>query len=74
MESFIGSVQSWLGVAAATLAPLIALLVGFVGTDRWLRWKFCERQDDALFDDTKAGILGDSVAGCLCRGEGTLTR
>ena len=28
---FTGSVQSWLAVAAATLSPLIALIVGFEG-------------------------------------------
>ena len=32
MDSFFtGSVQSWLPVAAATLSPLIALIVGFEG-------------------------------------------
>ena len=36
MDSFFtGSVQSWLPVAAATLSPLIALIVGFEGAD-WL--------------------------------------
>jgi hypothetical protein len=49
-----GSVQSWLAVAAATLSPLIALLVGFVGTDRWLRWQFGESRDHPPFEDTKA--------------------
>ena len=34
MDSFFtGSVQSWLPVAAATLSPLIALIVGFEGAD-----------------------------------------
>jgi hypothetical protein len=33
----IGSVQSWLAVAATTLSPLIALIVGFEGTDWLLR-------------------------------------
>jgi hypothetical protein len=38
MDSFpIGSVQSWLAVAATTLSPLIALIVGFEGTDWLLR-------------------------------------
>ena len=33
-----GSMQSWLIAAPTALSPLIALLVGFVGADRWLRW------------------------------------
>jgi hypothetical protein len=33
----IGSVQSWLDVVAATLGPLIALIVGFEGADWFLR-------------------------------------
>jgi len=37
MEGFsTSSFQFWLPVAV-TLSPLIALIVGFVGTDRWLR-------------------------------------
>jgi hypothetical protein len=37
MDSFfIGSLQSWLNAAATAVSPLIALLVGFVGADRWL--------------------------------------
>jgi hypothetical protein len=37
MDSFfVGSVQSWLNAAATAVGPLIALLVGFVGADRWL--------------------------------------
>jgi hypothetical protein len=36
MDSFFtGSVHSWLAVAAETLGPLIALIVGFEGAD-WL--------------------------------------
>jgi hypothetical protein len=33
----IGSVQSWLAVVAATLSPLIGLIVGFEGADWLLR-------------------------------------
>jgi len=33
----IGSVQSWLDMAAATIGPLIALIVGFEGADWFLR-------------------------------------
>ena len=33
----IGSVQSWLAVVGTTLSPLIALIVGFEGTDWLLR-------------------------------------
>jgi hypothetical protein len=32
-----GSMPSWLSAAAPALTPLIALLVGFVGADRWFR-------------------------------------
>ena len=31
--------------APAALSPLIALLVGFVGTDRWLRRQFRDKHD-----------------------------
>ena len=34
-----GSIQSWLSETATALSPLIALSVGFVGADRWLRWR-----------------------------------
>jgi len=37
-DLFAGSMPSWLSAAATVLSPLIALLVGFVGADRWLRW------------------------------------
>jgi len=29
----------------AALSPLIALLVGFIGTDRWLRWQLGKKRD-----------------------------
>jgi hypothetical protein len=38
MDSLLtGSAQSWLAVAAETLGPLIALIVGFEGADWLLR-------------------------------------
>ena len=37
-----GSMPAWLSAAATALSPLIALLVGFVGADRWLRWLLSE--------------------------------
>jgi hypothetical protein len=40
-----GSIQSWLVMAAAALSPLIAPLVGFAGTDRWLRWQLGEKRN-----------------------------
>ena len=40
-----GSMQSWLAMAAAALSPLLALSVGFIGTDRWLRWQFGKKRD-----------------------------
>jgi hypothetical protein len=36
----VGSVQSWLAVATATVSPLIALMIGFAGAD----WLFRPRQ------------------------------
>ena len=42
-----GSVQSWLAVAATTLGPLIALMVGFEGTDWFLRRRLGEICDYA---------------------------
>jgi hypothetical protein len=49
----IGSLQSWFITAAAALGPLIALLVGFVGTDQWLRWQLNERHGCTPLEDTK---------------------
>jgi hypothetical protein len=43
MENLVtGSVQSWLAVAATTLGPLIALIVGFEGADWFLRPRLSE--------------------------------
>ena len=50
----IGSVQSWLDMAAATIGPLIALLVGFEGADWFLR----RRLDEAWADATLGGAVG----------------
>jgi len=38
----VGSAQSWLDVAASTIGPLIALIVGFEGADWFLRRRLCE--------------------------------
>jgi hypothetical protein len=46
-----GSMPSWLSAAATALSPLIALLVGFVGADRWLRWLLSDSVP-RLFSDT----------------------
>jgi hypothetical protein len=43
----IGSAQSWLAVAATTLGPLIALIVGFEGADWLLRRRLGEVCDHA---------------------------
>ena len=46
MDSFFtGSVQSWLAVAATTLSPLIALIVGFEGADWLLRRRLSKACD-----------------------------
>jgi hypothetical protein len=49
-----GSLQSWIGVAATALSPLMALLMGFVGTDRLLRWQLGEKRDQAPLEGTRA--------------------
>lgn len=48
MEDFLtGSMQSLLIHAATALGPLVALLVGFAGTDWWLRWQLNEKYHHA---------------------------
>ena len=43
MESLITG-SAWLSMtAAAVVGPFVALLIGFVGTDRLLRWQLAER-------------------------------
>ena len=37
--------SNWLLTTAAALSPLIALLIGFAGTDRLLRWQLAEKRD-----------------------------
>ena len=41
----LASVQSWLAVAVTTLGPMIALIVGFEGTDWFLRRQLGEMCD-----------------------------
>jgi hypothetical protein len=43
----VGSVQSWLAVATATVSPVIALMVGFAGTDWLIRRQLGEMCDHA---------------------------
>jgi hypothetical protein len=50
-----GSIQSWLIMAASALGPLTALLVGFAGTDRLVRWCLREKCDHALVERTEGG-------------------
>ena len=42
MESLITG-STWLSMAAAGVGPFTALLIGFVGAHRLLRWKLAER-------------------------------
>jgi hypothetical protein len=67
MDSLLtGSVQSWLAVAAATLSPLIALIVGFEGADWLLRRRLGEVCDHASLegveckDDWREGMVTGS--------------
>jgi len=50
----IGSAQSWLDIAAATLGPLIALIVGFAGTDWFLRRRLGEPCEQAPLREVEA--------------------
>ena len=50
-----GSMPSWLSAAATVLGPLIALLIGFVGADRWLRWLLSENCQHAPAGGEKGG-------------------
>jgi hypothetical protein len=45
------SMQSLLIHAATALGPLVALLVGFAGTDWWLRWQLNEKYHHARQGD-----------------------
>jgi hypothetical protein len=49
----IGS--TWLVVAANTLGPLVALLIGFIGTDRFLRRQFAEKRGRAPLEGAELG-------------------
>jgi len=56
MDSLLtGSVQSWLAVTAATLSPLIALIVGFEGADWLLRRRLGEHRGHAVLARTRGG-------------------
>jgi len=64
MDSLLtGSAQSWLAVAAETLGPLIALIVGFEGADWLLRRRLGEICDYAPVggaeckDDGREGMI-----------------
>jgi ABC-type uncharacterized transport system permease subunit len=47
MESLITG-SAWLSMtAAAVVGPLVALLIGFTGTDRFLRRQFAEKRGRA---------------------------
>jgi hypothetical protein len=40
--------STWLSMtAAAVVGPFVALLIGFVGTDRFLRWQLAEKSGRA---------------------------
>lgn len=36
--------STWVITTASALGPLIALLIGFAGTDRLLRWRLAQKQ------------------------------
>jgi hypothetical protein len=49
------AVQSWLAVAVTTLGPLIALMVGFEGTDWFLRRQLGEMCDHPPLERAEDG-------------------
>jgi hypothetical protein len=49
MESPITG-STWLSMAAAGVGPFTALLIGFVGTDRLLRWQLAEKRGRATLE------------------------
>ena len=58
MDSLLtGSAQSWLAVAAETLGPLIALIVGFEGAGWFLRRRPREEREPAPL--AEAEVTGD---------------
>jgi hypothetical protein len=50
--------STWLLTTAAALSPLIALLIGFAGTDRLLRWQLAEKRDPTKRTTTGAIAVG----------------
>ena len=54
----IGSAQYWLDVAAATLGPLTALIVGFEGADWFLRRRLGEASEHAPLGEPRAPATG----------------
>jgi hypothetical protein len=58
MESLITG-STWLSMTAAgVVGPLMALLIGFVGTDRLLQWQLSERTQvgPVEADDEQGGL------------------
>jgi len=45
--------STWLPTTVAALSPLIALLIGFAGTDRLLRWQLAEKRDHTSLKDAE---------------------
>jgi hypothetical protein len=50
--------STWLLTTAAALSPLIALLIGFAGTDQLLRWQLAEKRDPTTRTTTGAIAVG----------------
>jgi hypothetical protein len=51
----VGSVQFWLAVTTATVSPVIALMVGFAGTDWLIRRQLGEMRDHAPLEGGELG-------------------
>jgi hypothetical protein len=53
-----GSIQSLLIMAASALSPVIALSVGFAGTDWWLRRRLNEKRNPTPLKDAEGNEVG----------------
>jgi hypothetical protein len=66
-----GSIQSWLDMKVAVFGPLVALLVGFAGTDCWLRGQLGEKRDHTTLEGAKGRRKGATMASLRSREFGT---
>jgi hypothetical protein len=63
MESLIAG-SAWLSMTGAVVGPLVALLIGFVGTDRFLRWQLAEKRGRAPAGEHRTSADVGTRANC----------